>query len=341
MFDHYVALDWAMSNMAIARMTKISGEIKTIDVPADIKELKLYLKKLKGTKCLTFEETTTSHWLYTELNDHVNKIIVCDPYRNRLLSEGPKNDKIDAEKLVQLLRADLLKEVFHSSDKYIELRKIVSGYDDVIKAGVRLKNQRSSLFRAIQKDHKKETSLENTIDIFVLSGIDKGIEAYEAERARYQKEFSSLKKRHAKIRLVSNIPGIGEIGAVKIVSRIVDAHRFENRNHFLSYCGLVKLEKMSGGRSYGKKNPRFCRTMKSVFKMAALATIGGNNAISDYYQYLVTDKKYADHDARNAAARKIATITYGIMKSGKKYEPYNFKRKDNDTNELIKSSADL
>ena len=37
MFDHYVAVDWALSNMAIARMTKKSDEIKVIDVPADIK----------------------------------------------------------------------------------------------------------------------------------------------------------------------------------------------------------------------------------------------------------------------------------------------------------------
>ncbi|HAZ14831.1 MAG: hypothetical protein A2X86_22080 [Bdellovibrionales bacterium GWA2_49_15] len=339
MFDHYVALDWAMSNMAIARMTKVSNEIKVIDVPADIKELKIYLKNLKGTISLAFEETTTSHWLYTELKEHVDNLLVCDPYRNRLLSEGPKTDKIDAQKLVQLLRAGLLKEVFQSSDKFIELRRIVSAYEDVIKAGVRLKNQRSALFRAIQKNHKKETTLENNIDAFVLRGIDKGIEAYEEERARYQKEFSSLRKQHGNIKMVSNIPGIGEIGAVKVISRVVDAHRFKTRNHFLSYCGLVKLEKMSGGRSYGKKNPRFCRTMKAVFKSAALAVIGGNNALNDYYEHLLTEKKYADHDARNAVARKIATIAYGIMKSNKKYDP--FIRKGKNADKIVDSNADL
>jgi transposase len=339
MFDHYVALDWAMSNMAIARMTKVSDEIKVIDVPADIKELKIYLKNLKGTISLTFEETTTSRWLYTELKEHVDYLLVCDPHRNKLLSEGPKNDKIDSKKLVQLLRAGLLKEVFQSTDKFIELRKIVSAYEDVIKAGVRLKNQRSALFRAIQKNHKKETILENTVDAFVLNGIDKGIEAYEQERERYQKEFSSLRKKHPEIKRVSEIPGIAEIGAIKIVSRVVDANRFETRNHFLSYCGLVKLEKMSGGRSYGKKNPRFCRTMKSVFKTAALAAIGSNSTISEYYEHLLTEKKYTDYNARNAVARKIATITYGIMKSNKKYEP--FRRREKNADKIVISNADL
>ena len=66
-------------------------------------------EQLKGSKVLTFEETTTSQWLYTELKDLVDKIVVCDPHRNKLLNDGPENDKIDASKLVQLLTVDLLK----------------------------------------------------------------------------------------------------------------------------------------------------------------------------------------------------------------------------------------
>ncbi len=60
MFNHYVAVDWAISNMAIARMTSKSNKIQVVDVPADVKELQLYLKNLKGKTCLTFEETTTA-----------------------------------------------------------------------------------------------------------------------------------------------------------------------------------------------------------------------------------------------------------------------------------------
>ena len=50
-----------------------------------------------------------------------NRFVICDPRRNKLLSEGPKTDKIDAAKLVQLLKAGLVKEVYHSTDKYINL----------------------------------------------------------------------------------------------------------------------------------------------------------------------------------------------------------------------------
>jgi predicted NBD/HSP70 family sugar kinase len=51
-YDHYIAIDWAATNMAIARMTKKSNKISVVDVPSDIKELQFYLKTLKGSKIL-------------------------------------------------------------------------------------------------------------------------------------------------------------------------------------------------------------------------------------------------------------------------------------------------
>ena len=93
MYDHYIAVDWAQRNMAIARMTAKSNEIKTIDTKADVGDLRAYLKNIKGKKILTIEETTTSQWLYSELKNNVDEILICDPYRNRLLSEGAKTDR--------------------------------------------------------------------------------------------------------------------------------------------------------------------------------------------------------------------------------------------------------
>jgi len=100
MYNHYIAVDWAQSNMAIAKMTKDSERIRVMNVPANIKEMQFYLKNLRGKKILTIEETTTSQWLYIELRDYVDEILICDPYRNYLLSEGPKTDELDAIKLV-------------------------------------------------------------------------------------------------------------------------------------------------------------------------------------------------------------------------------------------------
>jgi transposase len=326
MYDHFIAVDWAQKNMAIARATRSNEKILAIDVPANLSELKLYLKKLRGRKILVFEETTTSQWLYAELLSFVEDIVVCDPYRNRLLSEGPKTDKIDAIKLVQLLKAGLVKPVFHTADEFIYLRKVVSGYEDLVISGVRLKNQRSALFRAVGKE-KCEKELAHPAERFVLSGLDVSIGQYEIEKKRYEEEFSSASRKYQSISNLRSLPGIGEIGATKIAAIVIDPRRFATKAHFLSYCGLVRLDRISGGRSYGSKKPRYCRKLKAVFKIAAMSAIGERSSgpLKEYYEFLIKEKNYAAHNARHAVSRRIAVLAYGIMKSGKKFEPGRLK----------------
>ena len=323
-YNHYIAIDWSIVNMAIARMTKKSNKITAIDVPSDITDLQAYLKNLKGTKILTIEETTTSQWLYTELKDYVDRILICDPNRNKLLNEGPKTDKIDATKLVQLLKAGLMKEVYHSTDKFLYLRRFVSGYEDLVKAGVRLKNQRYSLLRACGKRGFEwaGTKLGSEGDQFVLDCMDRQIEAHKQKKESYGKEFERLAKDYPEIRHQKRLPGIGPIHAVKIVARLVTPYRFADKGHFLSYTGLIKLEKISGGRSYGRKNSRYCRQLKGVYKTSTWAAIGGNNPINNYYEYLIQEKGYPEHNARHKACRKLAILSLGVFKSGKKYQPY-------------------
>ena len=62
-----------------------------------------FLKGLRGSLCVTFEEGTSAAWLYDLLIPHVTKIVVCNPRRNALLKEGSKSDRIDARKLAELL----------------------------------------------------------------------------------------------------------------------------------------------------------------------------------------------------------------------------------------------
>jgi transposase len=319
MFDHYIAFDWAQSNVAVARMTPKSKKIQSFQTDPKVSELRIYLKSLQGTKVLTIEESTTAQWLYTEFREHVDQLIICDPRRNRLLSEGPKTDRIDAEKLVTLLRSDLLKPVFHSADQFIYLRKLVSGYEDLVKAGVRLKNQRSALFRATGQSKDGE-SLSGGTEQFVLAGIDRSIELYETEKDRYEEEFERLRQQHQMIGNLYSIPGFGNINAVKAAAIIVEPRRFRNKSHFLSYCGLVKLDRISGGKSYGKVNPQYNRTMKSVIKTATVAVLhdGSENIFSSYHRHLIENKRLADFNARNAVSRRIAVIAWGVLKSGKK-----------------------
>ena len=120
------------------------------------------------------------------------------------------------------------------------------------------------------------------------------------------------------------VSGIGTIAAVTILATVVDARRFPRTGKYLSYCGLVKLEHSSGGRSYGRRKPQYSRSLKAVYKMAALAAIQGNNPIREYYDELMA-RGVAKHHARHQIARYIATVTYGILKTGTTYNAYQWR----------------
>ena len=93
-YSNYIAIDWSQVNFALARSTQKRREPKVhLWNKGDIKIVKNYLSQLTGSIILTIEETTTSHWLYVELKDYVDRIIICDPFKNRLLSDGQRRIK--------------------------------------------------------------------------------------------------------------------------------------------------------------------------------------------------------------------------------------------------------
>jgi transposase len=74
------------------------------------------IRGLRGELHVTLEEGTWAAWLHDVLKPHVQRLVVCDPRKNALLKQGNKSDKIDARKLAELLRADLLSPVYHGDN---------------------------------------------------------------------------------------------------------------------------------------------------------------------------------------------------------------------------------
>jgi transposase len=315
-FDHFVAVDWSIKTMAIAHMGRRNREPEVFERPSSIKALKKYLGSLKGRTIITFEETTTAQWLYVELRESVDRVLVCNPRHNRLLCQGPKTDKIDASKLCVLLRGGLLKEVFHTMNDLYELRLLVSAYQDLVQAGVCALNQKKALERG-HGDQGKHAA-------FILQYLEKSIDLYQQNKEQYEAKFETWCGRNRSLKMLLPVHGIGVISAVKILAVVIDAHRFRKAGQYLSYCGLVKHEKLSGGRSYGRRKAPYNHMLKAVYKTAAMAAIGGKNPIREYYDYLLT-RGVAEHNARHAVARYIARITYGILKTGTPYEPYRWR----------------
>ena len=64
---------------------------------------------------MTFEEGTQAAWLYEIVKPVVAEVKVCNPRRNKLLAVGNKADRVDAQKLAELLRCGQLKAVYHGT----------------------------------------------------------------------------------------------------------------------------------------------------------------------------------------------------------------------------------
>lgn len=325
--DHIIAIDYAERNVAIARLTKHAKNPLVLEGEYSVRDLQQYLDSLKGTKLLVIEETTTAHYLYCNLREYVDRIIICDPHRNRLLGSGPKTDRIDARKLAQLARAGLLKEVFHANDELMQLRQLVSGYEDVIRASVRLQNQKSAVCRQVGVKYSAQPNLPGPAPTFVVAGVDQQLAENDELREKYLTEFARWTRRDPRLQRLCKVPGIGVVSAVKILAMVIDARRFRKSGHYLGYCGLVVQELTSGGRSYGWRRPRCCRLLKGVYKSAAMAVIHGKNDLRDFYEAQLARGR-EEHNARHAVARQLAVITYGMLKHDTPYQPYRWRDGD-------------
>lgn len=119
------------------------GKVRRQRVPTTVRALRQALAEVGGTKRLTFEEGPMAQWLYRNLKADVTEVIVCDPRRNRLISDdGDKADPIDAAKLAELYRGRFLRQVYHSDDdRRVLLKEWVSLYYDRVTDAVRQVNK--------------------------------------------------------------------------------------------------------------------------------------------------------------------------------------------------------
>lgn len=90
-----------------------------------------FLHGLRGELQVTWEEGTWAAWLYDLLQPHVQEVLVCNPRRNALLKEGSKNDKVDAQKLSDLLRTGMLRPVYHGENGLRTLPELGRSYQTI------------------------------------------------------------------------------------------------------------------------------------------------------------------------------------------------------------------
>ena len=103
----YIGMDVHQASISIAVSDAAGKLLMECIIETKAATVLEFIQGLRGSLWVTFEEGTSAAWLYDLLKPHVAKVVVCDPRKNALLKAGNKNDRVDARKLSDLLRAGL------------------------------------------------------------------------------------------------------------------------------------------------------------------------------------------------------------------------------------------
>ena len=79
----YIGLDAHISSCSFHVLDSFGKSLDWCELPTNGAMLVKHVKEIEGEKILCFEETGLSRWLYGLLHREVDKLIVCDPVKNR------------------------------------------------------------------------------------------------------------------------------------------------------------------------------------------------------------------------------------------------------------------
>ena len=144
----YIGMDIHQASISIAVSDTAGKVLMESIIETKAAAVLEFIQGLRGNLSVTFEEGTSAAWLYDLLKPHVTKVVVCDPRKNALLKAGNKNDRVDARKLSDLLRAGLLTPVYHGESGVRTLRELSRSYLAASKDLTRVMNRLKAIYRS-------------------------------------------------------------------------------------------------------------------------------------------------------------------------------------------------
>jgi transposase len=339
MKTYYIGADVHSNSTELAIEHK-GSIVSRYSVPTTIPAIRNVLSSIDGEKHLTMEEGPMAGWLYRNLNNAVDEMIICDPRRNKLISsDGDADDRIDAGKLASLLRGGFLRAVYHNDDmNRVTLKEWVCLYYDRVRDAVRMINKIRarcrmngiSIPRAVIREPSKRklwlSEIHNSALAAQLNMLWLNYDSIVKQVKISKRQLAILSRQHDIIKLWSELPGIGTIRAITLFASLDTPWRFKKKNKLWKYCGVGLERSASGTDKKGKPKPAFLqlawhvnKVLKYVVLGAALSAINQNkNVFSCYYERMLHEG-IMPSNARHAVARKMLTVMWGMWKQNSRF----------------------
>ena len=331
-------VDCKMTELAVERAGLI---ISRKCVPTDIKSIRGFLSGIAGRRVMTVEEGPMAGWLYRSLRSEVDRFVVCDPRRNRLVTfDGDKDNRIDAEKLARLLRGGYLREVHHTEDEErAALKEAVALYHDRVKDLVRQINKlrgycRQHGIRVPGRVVRNPTARQEWLREIHVPALCKqlsvrwiGLDATVQQVKMAKQEMAHLAGRHRIIGFWRDLPGVGLIRAATLFAYLDTPWRFHSPKALWKYCGVGLKRFASGSDNEGRPKPGRVRLFRAVNRLLKDAIMGaalnaiwqGDNPFADHYWRMIR-QNVTPSNARHTAARKLLAVMVGMWKTGSRYD---------------------
>jgi transposase len=294
-----------------------------------------FLGPYAGPSCCAVLEATRN-WcvMYDWLEAQVGEVKLAHPRKVRAIAEAKiKTDKIDAQTLAHLLRADLIPEAYVCSPMTRVLKNLVRHRVFLVRVQTMAKNRIHVLL-----DRHPVIRAEYRADaLFSGKGIGwmRSVELPASDRLILDKELDLLEFVRDQLRelarqlnrvatedpradRLTTIPGIGKTLALLLLSEIDDIGRFRSARKLHAYAGLVPSTHASGGRTYhGRIIKQGNKAIRWAMVEAVWPAIRKDDDLRRYYERL--RRRKGPNPAKVATARRLLTIVYRVLKENREY----------------------
>ena len=337
----YIGMDVHKESISIAVRNAAGKIVMECLIETKASMILQFIDGLRGDLHVTFEEGTSAAWLYDLLRPHVDRLVVCDPRKNKSMREGNQSDKIDARRLAELLRLNHLTPVYHGEHGLRTLKEMVRSYLTVTKDLARVMTRVKAIYRswAIPCSGKQVYAARHRAEWVAKinhPGVRRRAEFYYLQldalrvlRLGVRRELLAESKKHKAWKRLCQIPAIGPIRAAVLLGILQTPHRFRTKRQLWTYSGLgIEMQSSADHRSVdwqlqrSKKqvlvrglNRNCNHDLKNLFKGTAVVASTKPGPFEEFYAALLA-KGMRPEMARLTLARKIATIVLIVWKKG-------------------------
>jgi transposase len=335
--SHFIGIDVHCQFCEVAVVDAVGKVVFRDRCATTIPTLLAVLEKVPRPRSLVVEEGPLASWLWRGLAGAVERMVVSEPRRNRLIAkEGDKDDNLDAEKLAQLLRGGFVKEVHQvKSLERAVFKQQVAMYHFRVRQRVRESLRLTWLFRqhgvmVRERDYAKaedrpallarlpENAALRHMATIVWTSYDALVEREET----WRKCLLQMAPQEEVIRRLVAMPGLGWIRAATLYAYLDTPWRFRSKSALWKYLGIGLERHRSGTGPEHLGVPKLAhRLLKSTILGAALSAVAqGDNPFAELYRRWL-GKGLSSKLARRNVARALATTLWGLWKHGSAYHP--------------------